>query len=180
MKNNEGHEGEFIGLKILEGIRLKPPKKRGIEVEKKAFVVGVLGDFRGSSTTPPTKGKQKFKEINRDNFDNVMGVPFPYEFWMTRSMLTWSLRMADRPAILSNFARMVTASQQQSEDMPRIPSRLRGKIGIPAPWLPDWAGDTVYVDVLGKLFPFREFLRPIERVMMDKNRYEYDAQDILY
>lgn len=116
----------------------------------------------------------------RYNFDNIMGVPFPYEFWMTRSMLTWSLRMADRPAIAANFARWVNMSQQQSDKMPRIPSRLRGKLGIMAPWLPDWAGDQVFVDVLGKAFPFREFLRPIESALMDQTRYEYDAQDILY
>ena len=77
MKNNEGHEGERIGLKILEEIRLKSPQKKGIEVEKKAFVVGVLGGFSGSSTAPPAKGKQKFKEINRDNFDEVMAAMKP-------------------------------------------------------------------------------------------------------
>jgi type VI secretion system protein ImpC len=77
MKSNENKEGEFVGLKILEEIRLKSPQKKGIEVEKKAFVVGVLGDFGGSATTPSTKGKQKFKEMNRDNFDDVMAAMKP-------------------------------------------------------------------------------------------------------
>jgi len=77
MKNDEGKEGEFPGLKIVEELRLRSPREKKVETEKKSLVVGVLGDFSGSSTTSATMGGEKFKNIDRDNFDEIMAALAP-------------------------------------------------------------------------------------------------------
>ena len=58
-------------------IRLKPPKEKHAEIDKKALVVGILGDFSGSSAASATKGWKKFKVIDRDNFHDVMATIAP-------------------------------------------------------------------------------------------------------
>jgi type VI secretion system protein ImpB len=47
----------------------------GAVVQKELpFVVGVIGDFSGKPTTPlPSLKERKFVQIDRDNFDEVMG-----------------------------------------------------------------------------------------------------------
>ena len=77
MKNDESKEGEFPGLKIVEELRLKPREEKEVEIDKKSLVVGVLGDFSGSSATSATMGGEKFKVIDRDNFDEIMAALAP-------------------------------------------------------------------------------------------------------
>jgi hypothetical protein len=39
----------------------------------------------------------------RTGADNFFQVLFPYQFWMTRSMMNWGARTMANPAILANF-----------------------------------------------------------------------------
>lgn len=62
--------------------RVRPPRVQitydveigdAIETKELPFVLGVLGDYSGSPTTPLPKMKErKFVEIDRDNFDEVL------------------------------------------------------------------------------------------------------------
>lgn len=119
----------------------------------------------------------------RYGFDNAAGLIFPYQFWFTRSMLNWSLRFADRPGMLAFFARLAQFKDENvDEQFKEIPSRLKGKVRIPVPFLNSvapWAGGSVYVDPWGKLFPFREFLRPWERYLQDNTRIRRKAEQYL-
>jgi type VI secretion system protein ImpB len=49
-------------------------KEGAVEIKDLPFVVGVLGDFSGNPTSPlkPLKDR-KFVQIDRDNFNDVMG-----------------------------------------------------------------------------------------------------------
>jgi len=92
----------------------------------------------------------------RTNLDNYAMMVFPYELWSTRSMFEWAVRAIDQPAWLANYAR-IRAFQERGREQPNFPSRLAGKIKIPMPFLPDWAGDAIYIDPMRAIFPYEQF-----------------------
>jgi hypothetical protein len=109
-------------------------------------------------------------------FDRWMQTVYPYELFYTRSLATWAARAIDAPAWFSNYARLRMQQQRYERD---IPERLRNKIHIPAPWLPDWMGDGLYIDPLSNLFTPAGFLRPFERMQADRTQQELEAERIL-
>jgi diguanylate cyclase (GGDEF)-like protein len=115
----------------------------------------------------------------RTGMDNVLGTLMPYEFWMTRTMQNWALRALARPAILANWARLRNLQQQYMEGEGNIPTRLKKKVKIPTPFLPDWMGDSIYIDPLKQLFPFEQMMRPWEQLATDKNLETRKAESAL-
>jgi GGDEF domain-containing protein/DNA-binding transcriptional MerR regulator len=119
----------------------------------------------------------------RYGFDNLleMGNLWPYQFWFTRSMVNWALRFMDRPGILAQFAKLANFTNDElDEDLKgMIPSRMKGKLRIPMAWLPDWMGDAIYIDPLGKLFPPRDFLRSWERYGQEQTRVRRKTEQLL-
>jgi type VI secretion system protein ImpB len=54
-------------------IRYDVETENGVEQHELPFVIGVMGDFSGHSTTPlPPLKRRKFISLDRDNFDQVM------------------------------------------------------------------------------------------------------------
>jgi hypothetical protein len=104
----------------------------------------------------------------RYGFDNALTAVFPYQFWTTRSMLNWALRAIDRPAMLSNYARLKMFLQQGTMERDGFPSRLKRKMGINLPFLPDWMGEGVFIDPMRQIYPFENFYRPFQQ--MDQQR----------
>jgi hypothetical protein len=112
----------------------------------------------------------------RYGFDRMLETVAPYQFYYTRSLMTWGMRALDKPAWFANYARIRNAQNQHERD---TPERLRNKFRIPAPWLPDWMGDAMYIDPVGYLFAPANFLRPVERMMQDKNYQVIEAERVL-
>lgn len=112
----------------------------------------------------------------RYGFDNYLGLAMPYQFWYTRSMMNWARRMIDRPSWFGMYARLQQMQEKQAKNMP---TRLKGKSRIPAPWLPDWAGGGIWSDPWAKIFPFKQFGQPIEQLASDKNMIDRRAESIL-
>lgn len=104
----------------------------------------------------------------RTNFDNMMSVVFPYEFWMTHAGLNWIMRAADKPAMLANFGRL-KEFQETTVNRPGFPTRLRKKMAIDIPFLPDWMGDSIYIDPIRRIFPFTNFLEPLYKIEEQNN-----------
>lgn len=104
----------------------------------------------------------------RTNFDNMMSVVFPYEFWMTHAGLNWIMRAADKPAMLANFGRL-KEFQETTVNRPGFPTRLRKKMAIDIPFLPDWMGDSIYIDPIRRIFPFTNFLEPLYKMEEQNN-----------
>ena len=77
MGEGDSKEREFVGIQIQEEIRTKSQEKREPQVARKALVVGVLGDFGGTSTLSAKKGGPRFRNCDRDNFDDVMAAIAP-------------------------------------------------------------------------------------------------------
>ncbi len=109
-------------------------------------------------------------------FDRSMELVFPYQFWYTRSLMTWGMRALTKPAWFANYARM---QQMQNRYENNLPERLRGKVQINAPWQPDWMGDKLYIDPMKQLFPFANFATPLEQMNRDNNYQVIEAERIL-
>jgi len=81
MGKKNGEKEAFVGLQIHEKIRARTPKESSENaregVAKKAFVVGVMGDFGSTSAAFTKEGAEKFINIDRYNFDEVMTAMAP-------------------------------------------------------------------------------------------------------
>jgi hypothetical protein len=132
-----------------------------------------------NSTVKWGESQRDFAMLNynrRYGFDRYLETVAPYEFYYTRSLMTWGIRALDKPSWYANYARIRNMQNQHERD---VPERLRNKFRIPAPWLPDWMGDALYIDPLQNLFTPAGFLRPFETMMRDKNYQVIEAERIL-
>jgi len=113
------------------------------------------------------------------NFDVFMDAVFPYQFWYTRSMLNWGARMIDKPQIFSMYYRLLTNLQNDDEDS-NMPYRMRGKIRIPADWLPEEFGGGIFVDPWSRLFSFHQMNSAIDQMAQENNQLNRETESILY
>jgi len=90
---------------------------------------------------------------NRRNFDTWLSYIAPYHYWFTRSGWNWAQRLALHPGLLNHYLMTRDAMQQANENAGRR-QRFATSVKVPFPWLPDWAGDAVYVDPLRFMLPF--------------------------
>jgi len=110
----------------------------------------------------------------RYQFNNFMGLVFPYEFWMTHSMLQWALRALEKPALLANYYR-VQKFLSAEVTKPGFPSRLEGRVKIPLPFLPEWMGGGMWVDPMQFGLPLNQFFQPWEQLQMATTKTESRA-----
>lgn len=115
----------------------------------------------------------------RTGFDQLAGMIFPYQFWYTRTAINWALRVLNKPSILANYYRLMRMSQRKESD-DGYPRRLKGKMAIPMPWLPDWMGDTAYIDPWRQAFPVLQLIRPFEKYGEEKNQIARRTDQIVY
>lgn len=112
----------------------------------------------------------------RYGLDNFIELFVPYQFWYTRSMIEWARRMIDRPSWFALYARMQETQEEMAQHMP---ARLRGKMRLPAPWLPEWAAAGLFFDPVGKFLPFATFGQPVARWAENRNQVEMRAEQVL-
>jgi hypothetical protein len=127
------------------------------------------------------ESKRDFALLNyskRYGFDSELTFMFPYQFWTSRSMMNWALRAIDRPALLANYARLKTFSQDAVE-REGFPTRLKKKMGFNLPFMPDWMGEGVYADPLRQIFPFENFTRPWEALAEQRNLETRKTESII-
>jgi hypothetical protein len=120
----------------------------------------------------------------RTGLNTMLDMSVPYHFWFLNSSINWSIRALDRPAFLAHLGKLAEFGDKAHDEKSNLPSRLKGKHGFPMPYLPDWAGNSVWVDEMGKFFPVLEFMRPIDRVFQANNRLnrkaEYEITNLVY
>ncbi|MCK5850182.1 MAG: hypothetical protein KAH23_04645 [Kiritimatiellae bacterium] len=98
----------------------------------------------------------------RMNYDTWLGTFMPYEFWMTHSMGRWAIRSLNRPAMTSFYYRVRQLQDRVGSDDPSFPTRLKGKMRINIPGLPEWMGDSIYFDPLSIVMPFDTMTMPFQ------------------
>ena len=171
----------------VQQLREKPldGATRDMSPEGQAMLLKYMRQTQGEMATTKLatirhgETKADFAMLNyskRYGFDRMAETVYPYELYQTRTLFNWGLRALDKPAFFSNYARLHNQMNRYERD---IPERLRNKIKIPAPWLPEWAGDSLYIDPLGSLFPPANLLRPFERMMQDTNYQQIEAERVL-
>lgn len=120
-----------------------------------------------------------FNYSRRYGYDNMLGLVYPYQFWLGRAMMNWSTRIMDRPAFLSWMARFSQFAEEMQDETKNYPARLRGKMRLPMRWLPEWAGGALFVDPLSKLLPLQDFVRPMDQMAMSQDRAARVAEQLL-
>ena len=116
------------------------------------------------------------KKTGIDN--TILGI-FPYQFWYTRTAINWALRVLNKPSIAANYYRLLRMSQRK-EEKDGYPRRLKGKIAMPAPWLPDFMGDNIYIDPWKQALPILQMTRPFERAAEEKNQITRRTEQLIY
>lgn len=114
------------------------------------------------------------KNIGMDNYFTWL----PYQFWYTRSALNWLLRVLNKPAILSNYYRLMRIQQNHTEGE-GFPQRLKDKMFVPIPFMPDWMGGGVWVDPYRQLFPINQLAAPFRQAEEELNRENRRTVQIL-
>lgn len=161
----------------LDAMREKPLRITGLTPDAQAGVTRYLEHAKGAMADA-RYASIRFAEYGRDsallnysrrfNYNTWLGTMVPYEFWATQSAFKWALHSIDRPAMLATYLRLKKFIDTAYRPEQGLPSRLRGMIRIPLPFLPDWMGDEVFVDPLRLALPFDQWSQPFE---------EYAAQD---
>ena len=113
----------------------------------------------------------------RYGFDAPLSVLMPYQFWYTRSMANWAKRMIDKPQIFSMYAKI--KDEQRKQQLNGIPTRFQDNMHMAAPWLPEWAGGSIYIDPMKQLFPFEQFLQPLDQLNVDQSARDQQTTQML-
>ena len=131
----------------------------------------------------------RFAEFRRDaallnytrrmNYNTWLGIMAPFEFWTTNSMIKWALHSIDRPQMLMAYLRFKKMLEQSGVSNQALPSRLRGTIRIPLPFLPDWMGDALFVDPLRLILPMDTFAYPYEQWQQNQQSAEGRASRVI-
>lgn len=161
---------------------------RDLDPEQKKALRRYLGQV-GADMTDAKLSMMRYGESKRDfallNYskrtgaDNALGTILPYEFWYTRSMLNWAARALSRPAILANWARLRNLQEKYTEGEGTVPTRLKKKVKVKIPYLPDWMGGGMFIDPLKQLFPLEQLTRPWEELATQKNMELREAESVL-
>jgi hypothetical protein len=109
-------------------------------------------------------------------FDKVFSGVVPYEFYATRTMMNWFARVADRPAFISQYVRFMNLRNTYEN---QLPERTRGKMWLPLPGLPQWAGDGAWIDPTYQMIPFKQFLQPFQAYTRDQQNLSNNAIYVL-
>ena len=109
--------------------------------------------------------------------DKIFGLFAPYEFWATRTAWNWAGKMVDKPGWFAAYARYRELQQKMEEK--GMPSRLYGKVRMPAPYLPDWMGNSLYFDPLRDLFPPASYEQAFQQLGSNDAAVIRDAMKIL-
>ena len=143
----------------------KTAKMSGLNTQTRAQILQWLDDDVANDMRQEKYRAVKYSDMKKDaamlnynqryGFDPLLTMLSPYQFWYTRSMWKWAMRMIDKPALGNAYQRMKEYEDKNRQE--NLPSRLAGKFRIAMPFLPDWMGGSYYIDLMSQLYPFSQF-----------------------
>ena len=163
----------------MNGIKMDDPK---LVKQMRAYIGDVKNKMSAAKHTALKIGEMR-RDASLLNYgmqtgtDKAVSAIFPYQFWYTRSAKEWAMRVIDKPYILSNYARLNALIDKYDDE---LPTRLRGKIGMNIPFLPEWAGDAMYLDPMRQTFPFEVYKRPFDALHDDEVLVTNKAKQLIY
>ncbi len=117
----------------------------------------------------------------RTEFDNALGMVFPYQFWFTHSIWNWAVYSLERPFVLSSYLRTRMMFEKAAGDK-NIPQRLRGFGEFPrikGPFYEEWMGEGIYINPLRIGLPIETFMYPYERYTQQRKGQQTRAARFL-
>jgi hypothetical protein len=97
----------------------------------------------------------------KTGMDMLLQHVFPFHFWYTHSIGEWAKHILAKPSIYATYAKW---QQLKDRNGLKLPSRMAGKLRIPVPFLPDWAGDAMFINPLAKFFPIEALMQPLSNL----------------
>lgn len=95
-------------------------------------------------------------------FDAALGVFAPFGFWTTHSIARWAIHSLDYPYAVATWAKSREFFENVIGDRQNLPRRLRGRIKIDLPFVPEGYGEA-WVDPMRAMgLPFGQFISPFE------------------
>jgi hypothetical protein len=131
-----------------------------------AHAKGALKDARYSAMRLGEFGRDSalLNYNRRFNYNTLLGTLAPFEFWATQSAWKWAVHSVDRPGMAAAYLRLSKFLDTAYRPEEGLPSRLRGSIRIPLPFLPEWMGNEVFVNPLRLALPFDNWMAPFEQM----------------
>ena len=168
----------------------KPPVSisEGLSKEQMQWVDRYLGQVE-NDMSQAVNASLRFAEFRRDaallnytrrkHYNVQLGVFLPYSFWATETFVKTMLHTVDYPTMMTTYLRLQKMIQTAGAPEAGFPSRLRKSIRVPAPFLPDWMGNELFVDPFRVALPYDALVFPYERFMQQRNTHEGRAERIL-
>ncbi|NMC34402.1 MAG: hypothetical protein GYA36_18410, partial [Veillonellaceae bacterium] len=174
----EMYKAELPNHKVLKLSDI--PEQYQADIRK--YIEQVKGDMASTKLVSQKWGEEMrdttlLNYNKRTGFDEFLSYFFPYSFWYTHSMMNWASRMVQKPAIIALYYRYREMQKRMERD--GIPQRLKGKIRIPAAYLPDWMGGGYWIDPMKQLFPFAQFTDPYNSQVQQANSLKYETYKVL-
>jgi diguanylate cyclase (GGDEF)-like protein len=176
------------GLEAMKASALSPARKysfEGIDADTQKQLNRYLVDVRGQLATTKSAGVRWANEMKdftlldyrrQTGFHKLFSAFVPYEFFGTTTMLNTIPRILDRPALLSHYARIMQLHETYDS---QLPERLRNKIFIPMPFLPEWMGGGTFIDPRFQFFPITQFMQPLSALARQDQQLSNSAMYVL-
>jgi hypothetical protein len=151
--------------------------------ELRQWAIKTQGNMAGNklATMRYAEAERDFTLLNYNasrGFDNYAIAVWPYEFWPTRTFAHWAMRMVDKPWLVATYLKLMQA-QTRNQAPPGFPDRLRGKIRVPVPFLPEWMGGALYVDPYRSWFPPAMFAGQTQQITRAQAEVSQKAEELL-
>lgn len=179
---------DAIGDSVIERGKLPPIKLNDLDEAGQAAVRSYITQSKANLSSSRYQAI-KFGEWRRDsallnynrrlNYNTWLGTLMPFEFWTTTSIRKWALHTLNRPTMTSLYLRLQDFLDKGYRPEQGLPNRLRGQFRVNAPFLPDFLGDTVFVDPLQLLLPFKQWEYAVDALTQDENRDVGRARRVL-
>lgn len=102
----------------------------------------------------------------KNGIDAMIGVLYPYHFWISRTMHSWMKMTMSMPGQAAAYVKLYDMVAEINEDA-GIPARLKNSIRFPVPGLSnipgmEGSGNSLFFDPLKMMFPFASFQNEID------------------
>lgn len=134
------------------------PLQPGARAQAEAYLDNLVPAFNEAQViaADAARAGADFSLLNyrdRRNIDAWLSMVVPYHFWQTRSARNWAARFAARPGVLGSYMRYQRTMREINRER-GYRGRFEGAVEIPAEFLPEWTGQSVFIDPTYYMFPF--------------------------
>lgn len=181
-----------IERKAMEAIK-RPPLRFGdlpedVQSEMWRYIDRVQGQMKDARNAAIRFGEYRRDSAllnynRRYNYNTLLDALMPFHFWTVQSIFKWALHTLDRPQMAAAYLRMRKLLETAGLPDNGFPTRLQGKFRIKAPFiaaiLPEWAGDSIYIDPLNVAFPFDQMAAPWEQFVKNQHTMNGYAERVV-